>query len=184
MASNKRKIPQPNAAPMADIAFLLLIFFLVVTTFESDKGIQRKLPPMPEGKPPEVEAKDKNVFVVLVNAADRLLVEGEPTDISQLKDKAEKFIENRTAALRNKDDKDPIISLKNERGTSYDIYIQVQNELTEAYNEIRNRYAETKYGVTYYKLREEKGESRDVDRMLKDIKEKYPMIISEAEPEK
>lgn len=184
MPSNKRKVPEPNAAPMADIAFLLLIFFLVVTTFDTDKGIQRKLPPMPEGEPPTVETKDKNVFIVLLNSQDKLLVEGDPLDISRLKDRAKQFIDKRTTALRNKDDKDPIVSLKNDRGTSYDTYIQVQNELTEAYNELRNRYAQRKFGISYYKLQEEEENSKDAKRMLKDIKLKYPMKISEAEPEK
>jgi len=184
MPSNKRKVPEPNAAPMADIAFLLLIFFLVVTTFDSDKGIQRKLPPMPEGKPPVVETKNKNVFIVLVNAQDQLLVEGEPLSISLLKDRAKTFVDKRTRALASKDDKDPIVSLKNDRGTSYDTYIQVQNELTEAYNELRNRYAERKFGISYYKLQEEQENSEDAKRMLKDIKTKYPMKISEAEPQK
>ena len=181
MPSNKRKIPQPNAAPMADIAFLLLIFFLVVTTFQTDRGIQRKLPPLVD-EPPDVTIKDKNVFIVLLNSADQLLVEGEQTDISELKDKAKRFIEKRTVALANKDD-DPIISLKNERGTSYNMYIQVQNELTEAYNEIRNRYSERKFGVSYYKLQEKKNKTRDIKKMLRDIKQQYPMKISEAEPE-
>lgn len=168
---------------MADIAFLLLIFFLVVTTFDTDKGIQRKLPPMPEGEPPKVETKDKNVFIVLVNSQDQLLVEGDPLDVSQLKEKAKKFIDRRTTALADKDD-DPVISLKNDRGTSYDLYIQVQNELTAAYNELRNRYAQGKHDVSYYKLQEEQEDSDDAKRLLKEIKEKYPMKISEAEPEK
>ncbi len=184
MPSNKRKVPEPNAAPMADIAFLLLIFFLVVTTFDTDKGIQRKLPPLPKGEPPEVTKKMENVFIVLVNSQDQLLVEGEPLSINQLKEKAKKFVDNRTRALEDNEDKDPIISLKNDRGTSYDIYIQVQNELTQAYNELRNDYSQRKFGNSYYKLQEEKEDSKRAKKKLKKIKEKYPMKISEAEPEK
>lgn len=184
-SNDKKKIPELNAAPMADIAFLLLIFFLVVTTFDTDKGIQRKLPPMPEGPPPKVDVNQRNVFIVLLNAADKLLVEGEPLQISQLKDKAKRFILNPN---NNKDlsenPKEAVISLKNESGTSYDMYIQVQNELTEAYNEIRNQYSKRKYGISYYKLQENKESLEGAKKKLKAIKEKYPMKISEAEPEK
>lgn len=182
--SDKKKIPELNAAPMADIAFLLLIFFLVVTTFDTDKGIQRKLPPMPEGPPPKVDVNQRNVFIVLLNAADKLLVEGDPLEVSELKRKAKRFILNPT----NSDElaespQEAVISLKNEPGTSYDMYIQVQNELTEAYNEIRNDYAKRKYGISYYKLKENKEDMAGAKKKLKTIKEKYPMKISEAEPE-
>ena len=182
--NDKKKIPELNAAPMADIAFLLLIFFLVVTTFDTDKGIQRKLPPMPEGPPPKVDVNQRNVFIVLLNAADKLLVEGEPLEVSQLKEKAKRFILNPTNSKDlSESPKEAVISLKNESGTSYDMYIQVQNELTEAYNEIRNDYAQREYGVSYYKLQENKESLEGAKKKLKAIKEKYPMKISEAEPE-
>ncbi len=181
--NDKKKIPELNAAPMADIAFLLLIFFLVVTTFDTDKGIQRKLPPMPEGPPPKVDVNQRNVFIVLLNAADKLLVEGEPMEIDQLKEEAKRFILNPNNSKElSESPQEAVISLKNESGTSYDMYIQVQNELTEAYNEIRNDYAQREFGISYYKLQENKRQ-QSAKKKLKDIKEKYPMKISEAEPE-
>ena len=181
--SDKKNIPELNAAPMADIDFLLLIFFLVVNTFDSDKGIQRKLPPMPEGPPPKVDVNQRNVFIVLLNAADKLLVEGEPMEIDQVKKKTKRFILNPTNSKDlSESPQEAVISLKNESGTSYDMYIQVQNELTEAYNEIRNDYAQRKFGISYYKLQENKEEEA-AKKKLKDIKDKYPMKISEAEPE-
>lgn len=186
MPGNKKKLPELNAAPMADIAFLLLIFFLVVTTFDTDKGIQRKLPPMPEGEPPEVDINQRNVFIVLVNAADELLVEGEPMDVDRLQEETKEFIVN----PQNRQDlaespKEAVISLKNDRGTSYDMYIQVQNELTAAYNEIRNEYSQQEWGVAYEALQEAAGdENETAKKRLKEVKEKYPMKISEAEPEK
>lgn len=179
MAQQKRKLPEFNAASMADIAFLLLIFFLLVTTIQTDKGIVRKLPPMPEGPPPEVNIRQRNVFIILVNSRDKLLVEGEFTDIGELKRKTKEFILN---PYKRKDlaesPEEAVISLKADRGTSYDMYIQVQNELTAAYNEIRKEVSQRLYGVTFEELKK-MGEEKKVDR----IQDNYPMQISEAEPE-
>mgnify|MGYP001108521911 FL=1 len=179
-----------NAAPMADIAFLLLIFFLVATTFDVDTGIIRKLPPIPDEEQQRQQEnkqiKERNVFEVLINSNDQLLVEGEPMDISNLRESAKEFIVN----PRNKEDLPEmemkevpffgqtkttkgIMSLQNDRGTSYDMYIKVQNELTAAYNEVHDEIAMRKFGKHYKELTEERKDA---------ISKIYPMIISEAEP--
>jgi len=179
-----------NAAPMADIAFLLLIFFLVATTFDVDTGIIRKLPPIPDEQQQQQQdnkqIKERNVFEVLINSNDQLLVEGEPMNISNLRESAKEFIAN----PRNKENLPEmevkevpffgetettkgIISLQNDRGTSYEMYIKVQNELTAAYNELHDDMAMQKFGRHYKELEEERKDA--IDKI-------YPMIISEAEP--
>lgn len=160
---------------MADIAFLLLIFFLVTTTINTDRGIVRKLPPMPEGPPPDVQINDRNVFIVLVNAADQLLVEGEELSVDKLREKTKQFVLNpadRPDLAENP--QEAVVSLKADRGTSYDMYIQVQNELTAAYNEIRDEKARQKFGVSFDQLPKDKQDK---------IQDEYPKKISEAEPE-
>ena len=161
---------------MADIAFLLLIFFLVTTTMDVDTGIARKLPPMPEDEQIEDDSQihARNIYVVLVNSNNQLLVEGSYMDISQLKDGAKDFIDNNGVNPELSDNPEKaIISLQNDRGTSYKTYIQVQNELTAAYNELRNRAALSEFGSRYYDL--PKVQQRT-------IRKKYPQKISEAEP--
>jgi biopolymer transport protein ExbD len=179
-----------NAAPMADIAFLLLIFFLVATTFDVDTGIMRKLPPIPDEQQQRQQEnkqiKDRNVFEVLINSSDRLLVEGENANVSNLRERAKEFIANpnNETDLPEMEMKEVpffgqtectkgIISLQNDRGTSYDMYIKVQNELTAAYNELHEELAMRKFGKKYGELEKEKQDAID---------EIYPMIISEAEP--
>ena len=175
MASNRRGLPEINAGSMADIAFLLLIFFLVTTTMDQDTGIARKLPPMPEEeqeKPPEIKAK--NIYVVLINSKNELLVEGEWTEISQLKEGAKTFINNNGADPSSSDSPEKaIISLQNDRGTEYITYIRVQNELAAAYNELRNDAALNKFGEQFNNLNK---------IQQKEIKKMYPQKISEAEP--
>ena len=146
----KRSAPEVNAGSMADIAFLLLIFFLVTTTIEKDSGINRKLPQMEEIEPPII--KQKNIFTVLLNGKDQLLVEDELMEIDDLRVAAVEFLDNNGDKTCDycQGKKDPsssdnpdkaIISLKNERETSYAAYISVQNELVAAYNVLRNRRA-------------------------------------------
>ncbi|WP_412987828.1 ExbD/TolR family protein [Pontimicrobium sp. IMCC45349] len=147
----KRSAPEVNAGSMADIAFLLLIFFLVTTTIEKDSGISRKLPPMEESDE-DVVIKQKNIFTVLLNGKDQLLVEDELMELKDLRAAAVEFLDNGGDGSCNycKGKRDPkssdnpdkaIISLKNERETSYAAYISVQNELVGAYNVLRNRRA-------------------------------------------
>ena len=147
----RRSAPEVNAGSMADIAFLLLIFFLVTTTIPKDSGINRLLPPIDDSQE-DVIIKQKNIFTVLINGKDQLLVEDDLMDIKNLKAAAVEFLDNngdRSCAFC-KGKKDPassdnpdkaIISLKNKRETSYAMYITVQNELVAAYNELRNRRA-------------------------------------------
>lgn len=183
----KRDAPEINAGSMADIAFLLLIFFLVTTTIDVDSGITRKLPPKPQEnqeKPPKIN--QRNLFTVLVNAGDQLLVEDEWGDVSTLKEQAKNFIMNPSGDPNLSDRKiitvdilgevetsKGIISLQNDRGTSYDMYIRVQNELVAAFNELRDEYSINTFGVGYDELPKEKQ---------KVIKKIIPQAISEAEP--
>jgi biopolymer transport protein ExbD len=172
-----RPVQEVNAGSMADIAFLLLIFFLVTTTIDTDKGISIKLPPIPEKNQPknDIRVKERNVLQVLVNASDMLLVDGQPTNIKELKRLAKDFIDNpsRNPELSESPQK-AIISLKNDRGTSYNIYIQVHNELKAAYNELRDARSKMLYGRDMVQL----PESRQ-----NEIKDYYRQVISEAEPE-
>ena len=177
-----------SAASMANIAFLLLIFFLVGTTMDVDSGLSRKLPPMPPPdtgeKPPVI--KERNVFVVLINANDQLMVKGQQMNVHDLRKKAKEFIANpaNKGDLPEKQIKDipffgeywvskGIISLQNDRGTSYDMYIKVQNELAAAYNELRNELAMEKFGRRFDQLDSERADA---------IQSIYPQVISEAEP--
>ncbi len=185
----RRSTPEVNAGSMADIAFLLLIFFLMTTTMATDSGLTRLLPPpipadqKPEDTPP---IKERNVFSVLINSKNQLLVEGEYLDVKDLKRKAKEFIENpnNLAHLPEKKDTDiqffgsysvgkGIISLQNDRGTQYQAYIHVQNELQAAYNELRDELAQKKWNRQFAELSDEQKEA------IKDI---YPQRISEAEP--
>ncbi len=177
MARKKRGVPEINAGSMADIAFLLLIFFLVTTTMDVDTGIARKLPQMPEEEvepPPPI--KEKNIYTVLVNAFDQLLVEEEPMDISQLRAGAKRFLNNNGKDPSSSDNpQKAIISLQNDRGTSYEMYIKVQNELAAAYRELRDEEAQRKFGKLYNELGKDDQ---------KEIRKMYPQKISEAEPKK
>ncbi len=189
--AGKKAPPEINASSMADIAFLLLVFFLVTTTMDTDLGLSRLLPPpLPDEieEPPDI--KQRNVFEVLVNSGDQLLVEGDVMQISELTDAAKEFIKNPNDDLDlpekemktvdffgNVEVSKQVISLQNDNGTSYNMYIQVQNELARAYNELRNELSMEKFGKTYdYYL-----ETGDRDK-VKAIRKIYPQRISEAEP--
>ena len=202
-----------NAGSMADIAFLLLIFFLVTTTMDTDKGLARVLPPMPdeEQQDEENKIKERNLLVVLINKNDRLLVNGEEIYVENLKEKTKEFVANpaqdenlpqmepKVIMIKNPDyypgSEEPkkiphklfesrypegypvskgVISLQNDRGTSYKRYIEVQNELVAAYNELRNELSMRMFQKKFDELNNE----GDVDA----IRAAIPQRISEAEP--
>jgi len=198
----KRSAPEVNAGSMADIAFLLLIFFLVTTTIEKDSGINRKLPPMEEIDPPII--KQKNIFTVLLNGKDQLLVEDELMDITNLRDEAVKFLDNNgdgscSYCFGKKDPKSSdnpekaIISLKNERETTYAAYISVQNELVAAYNILRNRRAlelgssKGFRGMDFvqmqinYKDARFNGDKEKLKSLIDQIKLEFPQKLSEVQ---
>lgn len=174
---------------MADISFLLLTFFLMTSSMNTDMGIPRRLPPPlpPDTKLPDV--RERNIFVVKINSKDRVLFNGEVGDVNILKDRAKEFLGNpqNDPNLPEKEDifidgfksKYPVskgvISLQNDRGTSYDMYFRVQNELAKAINELRNELSQQKYGKKY----------ADIDEKQRDaIDQAIPIAISEAEPTK
>lgn len=182
-----KKLPEVNTSSMADISFLLLTFFLLTSSIDTDLGISRKLPPMPDPnvKPPDVNKR--NIFTVLVNSNDQLLVEGRPGNINTLRDEAKEFLSNPNndpnLALKKQTEipfigpwekSEGVISLQNDRGTSYKMYIMVQNELAAAVNELRDELSIRKFGVKFADLKNEEY----VDAIQKAI----PMSISEAEP--
>lgn len=175
MASNKRKIPEIPSGAMADIAFLLLIFFLVTTTIEADKGIRRKLPPPPdESEPVVITENERNILFIKVNRSDKILADGKPTEIEDLKQLVMMFVDNNGQNPDWSDSpQDAIVSLKNDVGTSYDMYIQIQNEVAAAYNELRNLLARKKYGKGFDQLDEDQAEV---------VQKAYPLRVSEAEP--
>jgi hypothetical protein len=193
----KRASPEVNAGSMADIAFLLLIFFLVTTTIETDSGINRKLPPMEESDE-DVIIKQKNIFTVLLNGKDQLLVEDELMELKDLRAAAIEFLDNggdgscdyckgrRDKSSSDNPDK-AIVSLKNERETSYKTYIAVQNELVAAYNTLRDNRAKSLYGKTFvemeanYKDVNWPGNKEKLKDKIDQIKLDYPQKLSEVQ---
>ena len=176
MASSRRGLPEINAGSMADIAFLLLIFFLVTTTMDQDTGIARKLPPMPEEELQEEDSQihAKNIYEVFINDLNWIAVEGKRMDISQLREGAKDFIDNNGRDPNSSENPEKaIISLKSDRGTEYMTYIRVQNELAAAYTELRNDASLNKFGERYADLNK---------TQMKEIRKMYPQKISEAEP--
>ena len=173
-SSRDRMKNEINAGSMADIAFLLLIFFLVTTTIAEDKGILVKLPPWSEDEPDITKLKTRNVYSVLVNANNQLLVRGEEKELKNLKENTIEFITNpnRAEDLAESPTK-AIISLKNDRGTNYKTYLEVYNELRAAYNEIWEVQAQKRYSAAY----------EDIPIAYKKaIRGDFPLVISEAEP--
>lgn len=182
-----------NAGSMADIAFLLLIFFLVTTTMDVDTGITRKLPPLPP-EDEKVEVRERNIFKVFVSKSDRLFFNNNQQDVSQLRAAAVTFLhlgnlknEYTPADRPEKREKEirllggtvyiskGIISLKSDRGTSYEMYIKVQNELTAAIRELRDELSDKHFGMNFEQL-------TDKDK-VEAIQKAVPIAISEAEPE-
>jgi biopolymer transport protein ExbD len=226
----RRDLEEINAGSMADIAFLLLIFWLVTTTMDTDTGILRLLPPF-EDEPDNIEVIDRNVYEVLVNANNDLLVEKKPMNIRDLKNGAIEFLTNprdkkdlpemrlvtralckeRIAeyegfiAANPKDNKlkkdyekwqdrlnavdlvgeyrelpsSAVISLQNDRRTTYETYIEVQNELQSAINELRDKLSLKHFGVTFNEL---DPMSKNDQPKIKAVQLVHPQRISEAEP--
>jgi biopolymer transport protein ExbD len=173
-SSRDRMNNEINAGSMADIAFLLLIFFLVTTTIVEDKGVLVKLPVWSWEKPDITKLNKRNVYSVLVNANNELLVREQPKSINDLRADAKEFISNPFGREDLAESpKKAIISLKNDRGTKYGTYLEVYNELKAAYNELRNELALKKFGKEY--------EFLNSDRR-REIRNEIPLVISEAEP--
>ena len=185
---SKKSTPGLNTSSMADISFLLLTFFLMTSSINTDMGIARRLPPPlpPNQEPPEVH--ERNIFIVKINSHDKLLYNGEYGRIEDLKARAKEFLENPEnkpdlpekiptdiELLGTVDVSKGVISLQNDRGTSYDMYLQVQNELAAAINEMRNNMSQAKFGRSFADLNE---------AQKKAIEKAIPISVSEAEPTK
>jgi biopolymer transport protein ExbD len=203
----KRSAPEVNAGSMADIAFLLLIFFLVTTTIETDSGLNRKLPPLEDQVDPPI-TREKNIFTVLVSKNDQLLVEEKLADIEDLRSLAISFLDNgggvgdevceycqgeRNESSSDNPDK-AIISLKSDRETSYKVYIAVQNELVAAYNDLRNREFERLFpnlGINFVSAQKQYDDPRtnadtalELKPKISQVKLMFPQKLSEAETNK
>lgn len=184
----KKKTPAINSSSTADIAFLLLCYFLMTTTMGSQTGLSRRLPPMPDQNQQQIDQQvnRRNIIIVKINSADRILAGSDPIEVSQLKDKIKEFLSNPTddPNMPEKVMTDiegygqypvskGVISLQNDRGTSYRAYIAVQNELVKAVNELRDDFSRNAYGKPFASLTEEQ---QDI------VKKAVPQNISEAEP--
>jgi Biopolymer transport protein len=188
MAKGNRKVPEINSSSTADIAFIILIFFLVTTSMDTDRGLARRLPEPPQqDQKTDIKIKERNILVVYLNKDDQLMVGNDYAQISDLRKRVKDFISNpyNDEKLPEKNSKvieffgpmmvtdQHVVSLQNDRGSSYDSYISIQNELVAAYNELRNEVSQQKWGKDYMAL------SEDQQKAVRDI---YPQRISEAEP--
>ena len=205
----RRENPEINAGSMADIAFLLLIFFLVTTTMDVDSGISKKLAEKPpvDYVPPKI--KMKNIFEISINKNNQLFVDGEVMELGDLKEATIKFIDNGGGignpvdgaekgtscdycnGDKNSESSDhpnkAIISVESDRLSEYGIYVTVQNELLAAYTELRNKLSQTKYGMSYTELEgkfiESGRKDQDLKQKVKFIKSSYPQVITDLDPE-
>ena len=183
-----KKTPEINSSSTADIAFLLLCYFLMTTTMGDQSGLQRRLPPIPDSKQAQDQKVNRrNIVIVRINSADKLFAGNEAMDIAYLKDKMKEFLANpnNDPNLPEKEEKEiegktyqvskGVISLQNDRGTSYDMYFRVQNELAAAINEMRNELSNAKFNKGYADITEQQRDAID---------QAIPIAISEAEPTK
>ena len=204
MAKKKRKVPGLNGSSLADISFILLIFFLVTTSMDTDTGLARRLPPPPDPNQMEedVKVKGRNVLVVSVNMNNEIMYYygDEAKRVTQMGVKPEDLRAVAKEFIANPENKanmpefhpaDPplpllgaypvtknhIISVQTDRSTSYDVYFQIQNELMAAYNELRDELSREKFGKYYRHLDPESDEALAIRGV-------YPLKISEAEPKK
>ena len=186
-----KKVPQINASSMADISFLLLIFFLVTTSMDVNQGLARRLPaPIPPDQ--KVEDKDinkRNLLVVKINSANQLMVQGQEMSVKQLREKAKEFIANVNddANLPEKSEREVnllgrcrvsdrhVITIEADRATTYEAYFNMQNAIVKGYNKLRNDLALRRFGHEY---------ARCSDMEREAIKMVYPQRISESLQEK
>ena len=200
--ASRAEAPKVNAGSMVDIAFLLLIFFLVTTSIATDAGLDRMLPKDSIEKPPLIP--ERNILPILINGNNDLMVDGEIVDLKDLKNKAIAFLDNGGAVVssdnycnyckgnrdvKSSDNPDKaIVSLMSDRKTSYGVYISVQNELVAAYNSLRNREAQRLYKTDYAMLeakyvdvKTSSKQKTELQIQIRSIKKMYPMKLSEAE---
>ena len=194
----KRSAPEVNAGSMADIAFLLLIFFLVTTTIETDAGLNRKLPPIQDENTPPPPLKKKNIFQVLINQQNDILVEENEMELGDVRQAAIDFLDNggqgcdycqgqRDPASSDNPNK-AVISLQHTRETDYSTYIAIQNELVAAYNFLRNREADRLFQMSFTEMEanfndvQYNGDKDLLESRIETIRDMYPMKLSEAEP--
>ena len=189
MTRKKRKMPEINSTATADMAFILLFFFLVTSSMDTDSGIMRRLPPPVDPNEKMEDINKRNLFEVRINSQDYLWVKGQYMNVTDLKDAAKNFISNKSNRSDLSDKREiqipllggtymasrGIISLKNDRGTSYDMYIQVQNELAAAITELRNELSREQFGMKFTDLVDQEK--------IEAIQKAIPVAISEAEPE-
>jgi biopolymer transport protein ExbD len=189
MAKKKKGVPQLNSTSSADIAFIMLLFFLLTSSMDTDRGLPRRLPPpIPKDqKNDDVDIKKRNLLVINVNMDNQILCGGEVIQLNQLKERVKDFIDNpsNSETLPEKVEEDVpyfgnmrvtkfhVISLMNDRGTSYQAYIDVQNEIAAAYTELRNNVSQQKFGKNFLDLPEDQQEA---------VQKIYKQQISEAEP--
>ena len=195
----RAEVPTVNAGSMADIAFLLLIFFLVTTTIETDAGLARVLPST--APTPIIEVNDRNILEVSLNKDNELMVEGKEITLAELRKTAIAFIDNagvrgtcdycKGEGLQDSSDNPEaaIISLKNNRETTYEAYIAVQNELVAAYHALRNREGQIRYKQDYTAMEESYNSSdatvvgkKMLKTRIKELQDLYPLHI--VEPKK
>lgn len=159
----KRQIPQLNTTSTADISFMLLIFFLVTTSMDADKGLSRKLPPPEKPRQEQTNISKNNLMSLVITADNQLLMGDKPVSQERIRQEAEHFIQARG--------RNHLISIKVDTAARYDIYFTLQNELVRAYTACRNRISMKKYGMRYALL---SPEQKDV---VNDI---YPQRIAET----
>jgi biopolymer transport protein ExbD len=191
MGKKNRKVPGINASSTADIAFILLIFFLTATSMNTDTGLGRTLPKPPEEEQlnNEIKVKERNILNIRINKDNQLMIGDDWATLDQIKERAKEFIANKDNNP-NLPEKKPkniklmgqkmvttnhVIAVQADRGTSYWIYFEVQDKLVKAYNELRDKLSKDEFGYKYEFLTAEQQEA---------VREVYPMKISEAEPKK
>lgn len=184
MRHSQKSAPQVNAGSMADIAFLLLIFFLVTTTISAEKGINRKLPShCPPGTDCTLEINERNILRIVLNSKNELMVDGDITKIEDLKAITKVFLDNNgngsctycngTSIVSLSDHpKDAVISLSTSENSNYATFIAIQDELSKAYYELREVYGYSVFGKSPDKLNASE---------IIEIKQAYPFILSEAD---